>query len=56
VIKAGQGRAAPTFSHGRAIRLKYVDFRKAPNKTRFRVRHADIRASHLGVAQKIGEN
>jgi hypothetical protein len=39
-----------------AMRLKYVVSKKAPNKTRFPARLVDIPESHLGVAQKIGEN
>ncbi|QNA89841.1 hypothetical protein G4G28_17550 [Massilia sp. Dwa41.01b] len=38
------------------MRLKYVVCQKAPNKTRFRARYADIAGRDLGVSQKIGEN
>jgi hypothetical protein len=38
------------------MRIKYVVSKKAPNKTPFAARLADIPESHLGVAQKIGEN
>jgi hypothetical protein len=53
-----QGRQAvkSAVSAFAAVRLKYVVRKKAPNKTRFQAWHVDIPESHLGVAQKIGEN
>jgi hypothetical protein len=38
------------------MRIKYVVSKKAPNKTRFQARGADIQETHLGAPQKIGEN